>query len=101
MFYCPECPGRTAHLYWCERANFVPSEPLADWEKELLTMRNRPEGEGDVTFHRTDGTEFSLRNVRVDSIGPSAENKGVIGVEFFDKDDVVHVPFVQFWTIEY
>jgi hypothetical protein len=64
-------------------------------------MLNRPEGEGDVLFTRTDGRTVLIENVRVDSIGPSAENPGVIGVEFFDRDDVVHVPFVQFWVINY
>lgn len=56
-----------------------------------------------VHFTRTDDTIVSFDNVRVDSIGPSAENPGVIGVEFDDDehDRLVHVPFVKFWTIEY
>lgn len=69
-------------------------EPLADWERELL-------GTGTVVFTRTDGREVRIENARVDSIGPSAENPGVIGVEFFDSDSVVHVPFVESWIIEY
>lgn len=59
------------------------------------------EGEGDVTFTRTDGTSFTVTNVRVESIGPSAEARGVIGVEFFGSDRLIHVPFVQSWEITY
>jgi hypothetical protein len=56
-----------------------------------------------VTFTRTDGHTVTFENVRVDTIGPSAENPGVIGVEFEDDDydRLVHVPFVESWTIEY
>jgi hypothetical protein len=59
------------------------------------------DGEGDVTFHLSDGKEITFERVRVDSIGPSAENAGVIGVEYYNKDDIVHVPFVRYWTIGY
>lgn len=64
-------------------------------------MLTRPMGEGDVLFTRTDGRTVFIENVRVDSIGPRAESPGVIGVEFFDRDDIVHVPFVQYWVINY
>ena len=58
-------------------------------------------GEGDVTFTRIDGRTVTIKNVRVDSIGPGADNFGVVAVEFFGNDDVVHVPFVESWTINY
>ena len=64
-------------------------------------MLTRPMGEGDVLFTRTDGRTVLIENVRVDSIGPSAENPGVIGVELFNSDQIIHVPFVQFWVINY
>lgn len=63
--------------------------------------RTRPEGEGDVTFTRTDGLKVTIENVRVDSVGPSAESKGVIGVEYFGSDKVTHVPFVESWEFTY
>jgi len=55
-----------------------------------------------VTFTRTDDTQIVFTHVRVDSIGPSAENPGVVGVEFEnDSDRIVHIPFVKFWEISY
>lgn len=67
---------------------------------EIFAMAHQ-EGEGDVTFTRTDGKMFTIDNVRVDSIGPSADAPGVIAVEFFDSDRVVHVPFVLSWEVSY
>lgn len=64
-------------------------------------LHSHVEGEGDVIFTRLDGKTVRIDNVRVDSISPIAENNGVIGVEFFDSDRVVHVPFVSHWEIEY
>lgn len=52
-------------------------------------------------FTRTDGRKVTLTGVRVESIGPSAENPGVIGVEFDGSDRLVHIPFVESWEIEY
>lgn len=86
------------------------SPPLPRLEIEMLDdylfpgtpgVLTRPMGEGDVLFTRTDGRTVFIENVRVDSIGPRAEAPGVIGVEFFDRDDIVHVPFVQYWVINY
>lgn len=86
----------------CEYGNCnIPGHPygLASWERELL--------EGDaprpfVTFFLKDGSEISFEGVNVDSIGPSAESPGVIGVEFVDNPDrIVHIPFVQWWEITY
>lgn len=74
---------------------------LADWERELLSEAKHDEGEGNVVFTLHDGSTLKVENVRVDSIGPSAENRGVIGVEFFHSDHVVHVPFVRFWEVTY
>jgi hypothetical protein len=54
-----------------------------------------------VHFKRTDGKTVSFTGVRVDSIGPSAENPGVVGVEFVDTDRLVHLPFIESWEIEY
>lgn len=59
------------------------------------------EGEGDVTFLTTDRREVTIRDVRVDSVGPSATARGVVSVEFFDSDRVVHVPFVESWEFTY
>jgi hypothetical protein len=69
--------------------------------REKLTGDAHRKGEGNVTFTRTDGAKVTLKNVRVDSISPSAEARGVIGVEYFDNSDVVHVPFVESWVIDY
>ncbi len=100
MFFCETCHGTTGHRSYCP--NYALSAPLQPWERELLngTAAQR-EGEGDVTFIRTDGREVTIRDVRVESVGPSAEVPGVIGVEFFDNDNVVHVPFVESWTFSY
>lgn len=83
----------------------VESERLADEElralHSLLTGPPHRGGEGDVVFTLQDDTEFVIRGVRVDSVGPSADARGVIGVEFFDVDTVIHVPFVKYWTFQY
>lgn len=53
-------------------------------------------------FRRIDGRIVTLEAVRVDSIGPSAENPGVIGVEYDDDADrITHLPFIESWEIEY
>lgn len=53
-------------------------------------------------FRRIDGRIVTLEAVRVDSIGPSAENPGVIGVEYTDDADrITHLPFIESWEIEY
>lgn len=53
-------------------------------------------------FTRTDGAQFALSDVRVDSIGPSAEAPMVVGVEFeSDADKIVHLPFIHSWQIEW
>lgn len=76
------------------------AQPLARWERELLTGQQQPIAT--VIFTRTDDTTVSFNDVRVDSIGPRGENPGVIGVEFEDDHErIVHVPFVKFWTIDY
>lgn len=75
------------------------SEPLADWERELLFPEHE-EGYGEVTFTRTDGQVLTIDNLRVDSIGPAAENFGVIGAETIH-GEVIHLPFIQSWTIHY
>lgn len=69
--------------------------------RERLTGSPHRGGEGDVVFTLQDDTELVIRGVRVDSVGPSAEARGVIGVEFFDVDTVIHVPFVKYWTFQY
>lgn len=73
--------------------------PLAPWERELLTGYR--EGEADVEFSLLDGSTFVIERVRADSVGPSGNAPGVIGVEFFDSDRVVHVPFVRSWEFDY
>lgn len=65
------------------------------------TERNaHAEGYGKVTFKRIDGHTVTFDNVRVDSIGPGAMPYGVIGFET-DTEDIVSVPFVESWTVEY
>jgi len=94
----------TCYRHNARNCSMCSAEPLADWERELLSRLHnvsRPEGQGDVTFVRLDGHKVTLKDVRVDSIGPGAENNGVIGVEFFDSDRVVHVPFVASWEVSY
>lgn len=96
----PQVPS-AARAFWhegfMEAANDdVDNEPLALWERELLTP-----GVGTVVFTRTDGKTVSYSGVRVDSVGPSAENSGVVGVEFDGPDRLVHVPFVESWEFEY
>ena len=67
----------------------------------LASALELTDGEGDVTFKRLDGKTVTFYNVRVDSVGPSAENPGVVGVEFYGNDELVHVPFVESWTFDY
>lgn len=53
-----------------------------------------------AVFHLENGSTLTFDNVNVDSIGPSAESRGVIGVEFEDNSDrIVHIPFVRYWEI--
>ena len=55
-----------------------------------------------ATFTLVDGKTLTFEHVNVDSIGPSAEHPGVIGVEFMnDNMRIVHIPFVRYWEIEY
>lgn len=61
-----------------------------------------PDASATVDFTLVDGSTITFYNVNADSIGPSAEHPGVIGVEFEnDADRVVHVPFVRYWEISY
>ena len=89
----PKCLFRNCQSCW-------PEQPLASWERELLNGPHR-EGEGDVTFTRTDGRTLTIHNVRVDSVGPAASAPGVVSVEFFNSDKVRHVPFVESWEFNY
>jgi hypothetical protein len=73
---------------------------LAQWERDILDAIGR--SVASVVFTLADGSTVEFDDVLVDSIGPSAENRGVIGVEFEnDIDRIVHVPFVRYWEIEY
>jgi hypothetical protein len=73
---------------------------LAQWERDILDAIGR--SVASVVFTLADGSTVEFDDVRVDSIGPSAENPGVVGVEFEnDIDRIVHVPFVRYWEIEY
>lgn len=93
-FCCPLFENtRLHHNGYCERRNI---EALDSLRARLC------DSSASVVFIRTDGRTLRFDGVRVDSIGPSAENPGVIGVEFEnDGDRLVHVPFVQSWEIEY
>lgn len=75
-------------------------EAIANLRARLTGTQYR-EGEGKVTFTRTDGRTVTIDNVRVDSIGPGAMTHGVVGVERFDTDEIVHVPFVETWEVTY
>lgn len=67
-----------------------------------LTESRTPDMMAVVTFHLTNGMTVEFEDVNPDSIGPSAESPGVIGVEFEnDPDRIVHVPFVLYWEIEW
>lgn len=100
MFYCPKCPGAFQHMFWCEALN--PPQPLADWEKELLAGGSvENDGVGTAHFLRTDGKTVVVENVLFDTIGPGATNPGVISMDTNDEREIVHVPFVASWTIEF
>lgn len=92
---CSSNPPMSRHRDAHDPAN----QPLAPWERELLYGRR--EGEGDVTFTLTSGETYTIKDVRVESVSPMATAPGVIGVEFFDSDRVVHVPFVRSWEFNY
>jgi len=75
-----------------------------DSDLALAALRAKLTGRTIATaiFTRLDGKRFTLTDVNVDSIGPSAENSGVVGVEFMDDTmRIVHLPFIQSWEIEY
>lgn len=92
MLICPECRNWTRHASWCTSTCVrLPKQG----------KRAHAEGEGDVTFTRTDGRTVTIENVRVDSVGPAGSNPGVVSAEFFDSDDIIHVPFVESWTFSY
>ena len=77
----------------------TPEEPLAEWEKELL----RPsEMQSDVVLTLEGGNTLEFQNVRIDAVGPSAQQKGIIGIEFADDlDRLVHVPNVLWWEFNH
>lgn len=73
-----------------------------------VTRRNwlmdQPEGCGNVVFTRTDGRKIVIENVRIDSVSPVNEdgvNRDVVGVELFDKDETIFLPFIERWHFEY
>lgn len=76
------------------------ADDLARLRAELTDSPHRI-GEGNVTFTRLDGFTVTIENVRVDSVSPVGAPGGVVAVEFFDSDRVVHVPFVQSWEFDY
>ena len=74
------------HPFWCSKKRQTSlSDPVA------------------VAYvHTTGGKVLEFEDVRPDSIGPSAEHPGVIGIEFNSGDiEIAHVPFVEWWHIEY
>jgi hypothetical protein len=75
-----------------------------DWADSGIYHRAAPrysEGEGKVTFTRTDGLTVEFDNVDYDSISAVATNNGVIAFNYFETDNIVHVPFVQSWVVTY
>lgn len=59
------------------------------------------EGEGKVIFTRLDGGKIVIDNVRVDSVGPGGEARGVVAAESFDGRRIFHVPFVSHWEFDF
>lgn len=93
----PYAPSTVAFKDWFEGWDDTEKlAPLAPWELDLLNACR-----ANVVFTLDDGNTLTIENVRVDSVGPSAENKGVIGVEFHGSDRLVHVPFVRSWEFTY
>lgn len=76
------------------------SDEALDILRAKLRGNAHAEGYGKVTFKRIDGRTVTFDNVRVDSIGPGGMPYGVIGFET-DTEDIVSVPFVESWTVEY
>lgn len=65
-------------------------------------VRATPDVVAVAYVHTTGGKVLEFEDVRPDSIGPSAVHPGVIGIEFNSGAvEVAHVPFVEFWHIEY
>lgn len=97
----PYPQGSNANLLWSDGYHDAAGqEPLADWERALRSDDNEI-GVGSVVFSLTDGRTHRIDGVRVDSVGPSADSPGVIGVEFPHSSRVVHVPFVLSWEFDY
>lgn len=95
MHVCIECLRKNGlHAAWCK---FNTATPIHNATRPSAHQ----EGEGKVIFTRNDGRKVTFDNVRVDSIAPEPSVYGTVALEFFDKDGIVHVPFVESWTIEY
>lgn len=89
---------------WCARADKEAYRPMSH-DEAVAFLRDSMRDESPIAtavFTRTDGETVTLDHVNIDSIGPSAERPGVIGVEFTnDADRVVHLPFIASWEISY
>lgn len=90
------------NFHYCDLPAFC---RLAPWECAILNEKPRArahdEGEGDVTFTRTDGRTVTFKNVEVDSVSPAAVTAGTVAFNYFGTDKIVHVPFVESWEFTY
>lgn len=67
----------------------------------LGPFHTSPELVATARFTLSNGDTVSFEGVRPDSIGPSGEAPGVVGVEFESSDRVVHIPWVVWWEVSY
>lgn len=74
---------------------------LTDRENEILSRYPHTEGAGDAIFTLKGGSILRVNDVRVDSISPVGANAGVITLEFFSSDSLLHIPNVVCWSIDY
>ena len=64
-------------------------------------LPDNDEGIGEVTFTRSDGRTIVIEDVKYDSIGVD-HGQGPMMVITLTKEDetIIHLPFIDFWTIE-
>lgn len=70
----------------------------AAWEDSLL---NNIRPVGDIIFTRLDGEKVRVENANFESVSAVGANAGVIAVEVYDSREIVHVPFVASWTVDF
>lgn len=105
---CPTCAGCGIHFSFCNNKSAATHKPTLSSDEAIQDLRRKltgyPEGVGKVTFFRTDGRKVVIDNVKYDEIGVdnSRTAAGIVTLTVADENEtIVHLPFVECWTVEF